>query len=802
MKKRLLSLLLAVVMLMGSAIGNVTAAGEVTEKVVINFSASNMETKNLLYGTQFFTNWKTGDGLNSVGADLSGTADNGAHKKMYLRATVTFTALEDGIDLSTVWTVMGFRLRGNGQAYEAEFYNIYPKDVTMVDGSFDVSIPLSAISPKNITWTDVRQMNIYCNVADPYKLSAQGDSTQLKWGISNARVVRDVVEGETDFDELADLIKTDIDKTKFTPETIAIFEKAVADGETVLANEEATQDEVDAAATAIATALKSLEYIVPLYTARLEALLDEELALEGYTEASVNAYQTALQAAENLLAGDYTADEVNAAVKALMTAKLGLASTDTTNVLANFSAIAGMYDNLLYGNTLNTNWKTGDGLSATNVAGGGVDVSGADANGNATDVFLKLSIAFTGITAEADGALGEVIDSIGIRMRSTAMGGERACQMLNFNTTSLVESSHGVYELCIPLRYFVKQNIDWTDVKELLVQATVKKDYFRTTADGVPAAGVSRDFFMTVGEAQLIRKEDSLQGDVDANTEVTANDALITLQIATKKIEGTAKENKAADTDKNGEVTANDALLVLQIATKKIEGEREMAESKKMVAFTFDDGPSEYTATFLDQLKERDAHVTFFNVGINSEKYPETLKRIIAEGHMLGNHGYEHKKGMSSMTEAEMHAEVDNCTAAIEEITGVRTNLLRAPWIAVEQRELDYAKEQGYRVIDYVGYIADYDQNNWGENVILNAHLDANGKPKIKDGEIILLHEVYQSVPRPGTQSLDACIALIDMLQADGYEIVNVNELLDARAGGGQAGARYSRVLDLQHGVN
>lgn len=95
-------------------------------------------------------------------------------------------------------------------------------------------------------------------------------------------------------------------------------------------------------------------------------------------------------------------------------------------------------------------------------------------------------------------------------------------------------------------------------------------------------------------------------GDVDQNGEVEANDALLALQAATGKIAQDTLPQKAADVDGAAGVTANDALMILQYATNKING----FEQQKLVAFTFGDGPVEYTQELLDELAARDVQAT------------------------------------------------------------------------------------------------------------------------------------------------------------------------------------------------
>lgn len=64
--------------------------------------------------------------------------------------------------------------------------------------------------------------------------------------------------------------------------------------------------------------------------------------------------------------------------------------------------------------------------------------------------------------------------------------------------------------------------------------------------------------------------------------------------------------------------------------------------SRKMIALTFDDGPSDYTQALLDGLKSKNAKATFFVLGKKAQKNAKTIKNIIADGHLLGNHTYSH----------------------------------------------------------------------------------------------------------------------------------------------------------------
>ena len=96
--------------------------------------------------------------------------------------------------------------------------------------------------------------------------------------------------------------------------------------------------------------------------------------------------------------------------------------------------------------------------------------------------------------------------------------------------------------------------------------------------------------------------------------------------------------------------------------------------NEKEVYLTFDDGPHPTITNFvLDELKKYNAKATFFCVGKNVEDHPETFKRILSEGHALGNHTYDHPCGWEVSTEYYL----DNVSKAA---TQIQTNLFRPPY--------------------------------------------------------------------------------------------------------------------------
>lgn len=97
------------------------------------------------------------------------------------------------------------------------------------------------------------------------------------------------------------------------------------------------------------------------------------------------------------------------------------------------------------------------------------------------------------------------------------------------------------------------------------------------------------------------------------------------------------------------------------------------------VYLTFDDGPSNETERLLDLLAECGAKATFFVCGRNIERRPEPARRALAEGHVLGNHTYNHRF-LLGLSPAGVRSEVTRAQHAIEDATGVRPRLFRPPY--------------------------------------------------------------------------------------------------------------------------
>lgn len=179
------------------------------------------------------------------------------------------------------------------------------------------------------------------------------------------------------------------------------------------------------------------------------------------------------------------------------------------------------------------------------------------------------------------------------------------------------------------------------------------------------------------------------------------------------------------------------------------------------VALTFDDGPHEiYTAKLLDGLKERGVQATFFLMGQNIEGNEKLVMRMYQEGHLIGNHSYEHLQLTEEGEEAVCQA-VERTEAIIKGITGERPEYLRPPygdWN--ESLECKMNLTTVFWTVDSL----DWKLKNT-KKIVQRVEKD------VEDGSIILMHDIFPT-------SVEAALRIVDDLQKKGYQFVTVDELL------------------------
>ncbi len=157
----------------------------------------------------------------------------------------------------------------------------------------------------------------------------------------------------------------------------------------------------------------------------------------------------------------------------------------------------------------------------------------------------------------------------------------------------------------------------------------------------------------------------------------------------------------------------------------------------KEVALTFDDGPTEFTSQFLDLLKENNIKATFFCIGKQIEKYPETFQRIIAEGHSIGNHTFSHSNNTGFLSTSKMIDEIERCDEVMLKIGNSKTNLYRPPFGVTNPNIAKAIKKTQKQSIGW--NVRSLDTVISEENKILR-----KVTKNLKKGSIILLHDTSE----------------------------------------------------------
>ena len=190
------------------------------------------------------------------------------------------------------------------------------------------------------------------------------------------------------------------------------------------------------------------------------------------------------------------------------------------------------------------------------------------------------------------------------------------------------------------------------------------------------------------------------------------------------------------------------------------EEETEVKETKK-IALTFDDGPHPiYTPLLLEGLRERKVKATFFLMGSAVEQYPELVKEMAEDGHLIGNHTYHHVS-LARADEALIEKEVYTVNELLEQTTGQSPQFIRPPF-----GEYSKSLEQQTGMICVLWNIDPLDWSTKDASKVVRRVVT-----NARENGIILMHDQYQT-------SVRAALTIIDELQKQGYEFVTVEELL------------------------
>ncbi len=182
------------------------------------------------------------------------------------------------------------------------------------------------------------------------------------------------------------------------------------------------------------------------------------------------------------------------------------------------------------------------------------------------------------------------------------------------------------------------------------------------------------------------------------------------------------------------------------------------------IALTFDSAwGAEDIDSILKTLKKENVEATFFVLGQWAEKYPDVIKKMVADGHDVANHSYSHPH-IASLSYEDIKGEIEKANETIEKISGKENDLFRAPYGEYTDNVIEVAEELGFYTIQWD--VDSLDWKNIGKEAIIKRVLD-----KTKNGSIILMHN--------GTEeTANTLPEMITKLKEKGFNFVPVSELI------------------------
>lgn len=211
-----------------------------------------------------------------------------------------------------------------------------------------------------------------------------------------------------------------------------------------------------------------------------------------------------------------------------------------------------------------------------------------------------------------------------------------------------------------------------------------------------------------------------------------------------------------------------------EFSVKAVERAGLIDPTQPMIALTFDDGPGRYSKQFADLLAQYNGHGTFFVLGSNVPNFSESLKYVYEMGNEIGSHTQSHKN-LNKLSESEIRQEINSAAEAIHDAIGAYPTVIRTPYGNANDTVMD--------IIDGPMIKWSVDTLDWKSR---NAQAVKNEiVNNVKDGDIVLLHEIYET-------SYEGLSMALKELSAQGYQFVTVSELMEYRNVAKEAKHYYS----------
>jgi len=200
------------------------------------------------------------------------------------------------------------------------------------------------------------------------------------------------------------------------------------------------------------------------------------------------------------------------------------------------------------------------------------------------------------------------------------------------------------------------------------------------------------------------------------------------------------------------------------------------AQTGRVVALTFDDGPNEpYTSQIADLLAGHGIRATFFQVGACVRRHPATTARLAADGHIIGNHSLTHRPG-TYLRPGAFRREIDQTQDLLRAHLGRTPALARTPWLWRQPLLLRMLRRRHLQPV--AGTFCHPLEVFHRDGAVMARHAIAHTKP----GSILIFHDGFDGRGGDRSQTVEAVRLTVDGLLARGYRFVTVDELLQVPA--------------------
>jgi peptidoglycan-N-acetylglucosamine deacetylase len=190
---------------------------------------------------------------------------------------------------------------------------------------------------------------------------------------------------------------------------------------------------------------------------------------------------------------------------------------------------------------------------------------------------------------------------------------------------------------------------------------------------------------------------------------------------------------------------------------------------RRLVALTFDDGPSMFSQRIMDILNDSGVQATFFVVGERLRPYVRALREAVAAGHQLGNHTYTHRR-LVGLHESDIFQELARAQTEIASACGVPPTWFRPPHGESDDRIEELAGSLGLRNAAW-----SVDPQDWDRPGV--THIVARVLLRVQPGSVILLHDGGRARGGDRSQTVAALPVILHGLKSQGYGVTTLDEI-------------------------